>query len=847
MPVSTETPLIMMVAQAPFETPDMNQFCKLIPVAYVDGVRPHPGDFPNDGEIWWMLTGYTSHLAEPGQLLVGTVEFATRYVAHDPVSSRFQVVRDSIQPLKLDVGFEVLALAGHAVENIEDVVVRGFILDLTTPPTRAVMFHWRSHFYGPFHTAGAPSPLLNGSQAYSFSPAHSDGLTIYEFDEKTFAAATTHYRTLVEDTVSLSNGRRRETYEPLDVRHDLVLAAGYERLLAHNPHRLVIEPLERKLQRFSKNCLTRGKRQQLKLLLEELEITGRETENAQDLVQAIARARNVTEKQDASLNAVAEALLRSGLMGEDRITRAEKSFAQKYVEDRTAELQAKVDESIATKRSELRKLEEEFQREDADLLKEKATRRARLDEEIATERQKALQQLAGEKEEFTQQKAELERQQGLLRQNLEKVTKDLREAGDEVVNRFLTIAPLLGVLTPTLRPKVVDQESPVVSESVSRPPGLGFEMPPYIFVTPAADITLKEDVFFERFKLVVQHSGFTFRLLDLQRFHLSVKCGDLTILGGPSGTGKSSLPALYAHALLGDELSRLRPGCLMVNINPSWMDTRDLLGHMNTLDGRFYPAESGLFHHLVYAQKEHEIRGSATGIYLACLDEMNLSQVEHYFSDFMMVLERSGSARKIRCFSPETAVDSCPFKEWGELILSPALRFVGTVNFDETTRLLSDRFLDRVNLIRLTTGGLPGPAAARGVMSQVPGRMVNLADLDSWCSESALPAELGTLLDQMRPMLAQMGCPISPRVYRGLCRFVASSQPILTQEKAFDVQVCQRIIPRIRSLVTDRQIDALEQLIKLLNQSNACSFEESLPLLEESRNALSGRKWDLEA
>jgi hypothetical protein len=124
--------------------------------------------------------------------------------------------------------------------------------------------------------------------------------------------------------------------------------------------------------------------------------------------------------------------------------------------------------------------------------------------------------------------------------------------------------------------------------------------------------------------------------------------------------------------------------------------------------------------------------------------------------------------------------------------------------------------------------------------------MVVLTDFQAWCSVSALPADLGTLLDQMRPLLSQMGCPISPRVYRGICRFVASSLPIMSREKAFEVQVAQRIVPRIRSLVTNRQIDGLDALLKLLNQSSVCAFEESIPLLEEIRDTMGGRKWELE-
>src|SRR5436190_1711719 len=113
-----DTQLIMIVAQVPFETPDMNQFCKLIPIAYADGARPAPGNFPNDGEIWWMLTANTSRLAVPGQLVVGGIEPAVRYDIDDTESSRYQAVRESIQDLNLRDGLEVIDVAADAIENI---------------------------------------------------------------------------------------------------------------------------------------------------------------------------------------------------------------------------------------------------------------------------------------------------------------------------------------------------------------------------------------------------------------------------------------------------------------------------------------------------------------------------------------------------------------------------------------------------------------------------------------------------------------------------------------------------------------------------------------------------------
>jgi len=851
MSAETDNQLIMMVAQAPFETPDMNQFCKLIPVTYEDGTRPATADFPNDGEIWWMLTALTSRLAVPGQLVVGEIEPAVRYERDDPYSSRYQVIRESVQDLSLRDGLEVIDMAADAIESIQDVVARGFTLDLETPPAQIVILHWRSKFYGPF-TVG-PHQASGTSQGFSFSPTHTSDMSVYEVNQADFVEATKDHRIVIQDKVSVTDYNRRRAHDLVEVRHDLVLAAGYERMLTGNPRRLVLEPIDRKLLRFAKNCFTRGKRQQLNLLLNELEITGRETEEANDLVETVGRARAVTEKQEAALGAVAEALLKSGLLGEDRIAKAEESFAAKYVEERTAELQAKAEESLTAKRGDLRSIEEELKYARANLQKEKAQRRAQLEQDIAAEREAADAQLdlekrslAAERADFENQKLELKRQQGLLQQNLEKVTKDLREAGDEVVNRFLTIAPLLGAIGPISRQSGAEPlpSKPDSAEGEGELPT--FNIPAFLSSIPSDDSALREDAFFDRFRTVVENSGFTFRPLDLQRFHLSVKCGEITVLGGPSGTGKSSLPALYSQALLGDEASQGRPGCLMVNINPSWMDSRDLLGHMNTLDGRYYPAESGLFQHLIFAQKENEARGAASGLYLTCLDEMNLSQVEHYFSDFMMVLERTGAARTIQCFSPETAGKNCRFREYAVLTLSPALRFIGTVNFDETTRLLSDRFLDRVNLIRLTAAGLPGVAGTGGPLAMASGRMVTLADIEAWRTDNALPSDLGLLLDQMRPLLGQMGCPISPRAYRAICRFVGSAFPIMSQEKAFEVQFAQRIIPRIRSLVTGRQLNGLDGILQLLKQSTTCAFEESIPLLEEIREAMSGRKWELE-
>jgi hypothetical protein len=843
MPKPYDTRLIMMVAQNWFETAD-NQFCKLVPVVYVDGDQPDESDFPNDGEIWWMLTARTAMLAQPGRLVAGQIEDAIRYDEFDKSASRYQVKIQSVQEVDGKDGMQVVELAGGAIGSVQELVAGSFRLEQPIHPTPLVLVRWRAHVYGPFSVSSDQRPGGSARPGYSLFPADAAGMTVFDIEESTFNSAAKGHRIAVSDEVSVTSQRRSESFQLQPVKHDLVLSSGFERVLATNPKKVVLEPLDRKLLRFARQTLTRKNRQQLQTLLGEMEVSGRDIENAHELLEAVGQVKKVAEKEDAALNSVAEALLKSGFLGEDRLAKAEQTFAQKYVEERTAELQAKIEAAIGERKAALQQVETQLKGLEGTLQNEQKQRVAKLDEEISALKQQSLRSIATERAEFEQKKAELERQEGVLKKNLAQVTQDLRNAGDEVVNRFLTIAPLLGALPTGSAPRHND------TAEVTKPAAVAdtiFDVPAFVrSPKPGAQdgALLAENEFLDRFRRVVEESGFVYRPLDLHRFHVSVKCGDITVLGGPSGTGKSSLPALYAHALLGGDDQR--PGCLMVNVSPSWMDTRDLLGHLNTLDGRFYPAETGLFVHLVCSQEEFAAIGTSTGIYLACLDEMNLSQVEHYFSDLMMAMERSGEERAIQCFAREAARPASAFLAWARIRLSPAVRFVGTVNFDETTRLLSDRFLDRVNLIRLTSPALPGVAGPSGQFAKSDGRMVTLADFERWRSDKALPPELGGLLDQMRPLLTDLGCAISPRVYRAVCRFVSSSDGVIPTSKAFDVQVAQRVLPKVRNLVTRKQMDAVDGLLRLMEQGSVCAFDESAPLLREARDAAGQRAWNLE-
>jgi hypothetical protein len=318
--------LICVVAQEKFEV-DLNQFCKLAPVMCVDGTRPSPDEFPNEGEVWWMLTAQTAQLAVPGLLISCVLENALRYDENDSFSSRYQAQRESVRGLLLnDDGLEVLDIPTDAMDSLQDLVSGGYQMKLDHRPTPSVLLRWRSEVYGPFATSANWSETSKSAWV-SFSPTNPD-TTVYQIASEGFRDVTQGMRYPLSTSVSHSHHRRSECFDLISVKHELLLSHGFEQILSQNPNKLMLEPIDRKLVRFAKQCLTRKKRQGLRKLLDELEVTGAETEEAEELVEAIQRIKRVTEHQDAALETVSKALVDSGILGEDRLRRAEQELKE---------------------------------------------------------------------------------------------------------------------------------------------------------------------------------------------------------------------------------------------------------------------------------------------------------------------------------------------------------------------------------------------------------------------------------------------------------------------------------------------------------------------------------------
>ena len=123
-----------------------------------------------------------------------------------------------------------------------------------------------------------------------------------------------------------------------------------------------------------------------------------------------------------------------------------------------------------------------------------------------------------------------------------------------------------------------------------------------------------------------------------------------------------------------------------------------MLGFADTISNNYRPSDTGLVDTLIDAKKNSD------QIYLIVLDEMNLSRIEYYFSQFLSVLERDSDERYLTLYSDYLEARLYNSSTYHARIMIPEnVRFIGTMNIDESTFELSDKLIDRANIIELNT------------------------------------------------------------------------------------------------------------------------------------------------
>ncbi|AOH39479.1 McrB family protein [Dialister pneumosintes] len=316
-----------------------------------------------------------------------------------------------------------------------------------------------------------------------------------------------------------------------------------------------------------------------------------------------------------------------------------------------------------------------------------------------------------------------------------------------------------------------------------------------------------EQEFIAQFLSCVEQKGFLYDKKDLYNFHVAAKSSKLLILSGMSGIGKSALVRLYGEAL-GLSASQMA----FLPVRPSWMDDGDILGYLDKNSMLYYPSDTGLAELLVEASKHPE------KMYMVCFDEMNLARVEHYFAQFISVLEKKDS-RKIQLYNPslENRVHNSHLYP-AQISIGDNVLFMGTVNMDESTYHFSDKVLDRANVITLhqrkfadmksfcpVKDGLFVPISADAYRKfRVENKKVRLSN-----EELELLDALNEALQESR-----VSGGIGYRVAFDIDRYVENIPSLkdFTRGDGLDLQIVQRILTKVRG--------SREQLQTLLSMTD---------------------------
>ena len=344
--------------------------------------------------------------------------------------------------------------------------------------------------------------------------------------------------------------------------------------------------------------------------------------------------------------------------------------------------------------------------------------------------------------------------------------------------------------------------------------------------------------------------GFKFSDRLLYAFHTSLKVGDwnpLTVLAGVSGTGKSELPRLYS-----------RYGginFLPLAVQSNWDSPYSLFGYYISLEGKFN-ATSLL--KVLYQAQENAKNSISDYLTIVLLDEMNLAHVELYFSELLSKLELLRGSEDVKL-----EIDIAEKNPY-QIKLNKNVIWVGTMNEDETTKSLSDKVIDRSNLINFPR---PNEFVSRNELKEreeapklkreiwenwkwnnVKNSLIqdedkNIQIIDEFEGEIK---NLKCKMEEINGYLKYSGRAIGHRVWQSIENYIRNYPLVLesirnrTSEElekaiqiAFEDALVQKLMPKLKGLETEGLVrkECLEEIsskIKTYANGIAPDFDNSL-------------------
>lgn len=327
----------------------------------------------------------------------------------------------------------------------------------------------------------------------------------------------------------------------------------------------------------------------------------------------------------------------------------------------------------------------------------------------------------------------------------------------------------------------------------------------------------------------------------LRAFHTAMKVNDttqMTVLAGISGTGKSQLPRQYAAGM--------GIGFLQVPVQPRWDSPQDLMGFYNYIEGRFRPTDLA---RAMFALDEQNNREAVKDrLLMVLLDEMNLARVEYYFSDFLSRLEsRPARGRETdQTLRKDAEIELEIPKAQMRIFPGYNLLFAGTMNEDESTQSLSDKVVDRANVMRFGAPKTIAKTAVEGA-DQTP-EALSRSTWARWCGRGLHASDQSRAEVQVNEMLTLMqdfGKPFGHRLGRAILAYAGAYPEAEGVADRLSIaladQIEMRLLPKLRGVEVEDRSQQFDQLRRKASEFGDEKLAEAIGQSVEAASATTGQ------
>ena len=276
----------------------------------------------------------------------------------------------------------------------------------------------------------------------------------------------------------------------------------------------------------------------------------------------------------------------------------------------------------------------------------------------------------------------------------------------------------------------------------------------------------------------------------------------LVILQGISGTGKTSLPYAWGKFISRD--------ATIASVQPSWRDRTELFGYFNEFTKKFNETE------VLKAMYEASYNDE---MYLTILDEMNIARVEYYFAEMLSILEMPSRDEWVIDLVPNVWPNDPKHLPDGKLKIPDNMWYIGTINNDDSTFMVTDKVYDRAMPIDINDKGQAFDAPP------TDGIRINSSYLESLFNkakqEHAVSQEtLDKLEDMDNYVIEHFRLAFGNRIVKHIKEFI----PVYvacggTELDGFDYILCKKVLRKFEQLNLSFIRDEIDGYVKFLDKT----------------------------